>query len=63
LVANPEGKRLIGRPKHKREDTIKLDLEEVEWGGVDWNYPAQDRNLWRDLGNPITEISGWEILE
>jgi hypothetical protein len=35
LVEKPEGKRLIGRPRHKWEDNIKLDLHEVGWGV--WN--------------------------
>jgi hypothetical protein len=36
LVGNADGKRPLGRPKRSREDSIKMDLEEVEWGGVDW---------------------------
>jgi hypothetical protein len=29
-----------------REDNIKMDLQEVEWGGMDWIAPAQDRDRW-----------------
>jgi hypothetical protein len=32
LIGEPEGKRLLGRPRHRWEDNIKMDLEEVEWG-------------------------------
>jgi hypothetical protein len=32
LVGKPEGKRQLGKPRHKLEDSIKMDLEEVEWG-------------------------------
>ena len=32
LVGKPEGKRLLGRPRRRREDNIKLDLQEVGWG-------------------------------
>jgi hypothetical protein len=35
LVGNPEVKRLLGRPTHRREDNIKLDLGEIGWGDVD----------------------------
>jgi len=38
---NLEGKRPLGRPKRKWKD-IKMDLQEVEWGGINWNYLVQD---------------------
>jgi len=36
LVGKPEGKRLLGRPRHRWEDNIKMDLQEVRGGFVDW---------------------------
>ena len=36
LVGKPEGKRPFGTPKRRREDNIKMDLQEVGCGGVDW---------------------------
>jgi hypothetical protein len=42
LVGKPEGKRLLGR--RRWEDNIKLDLQEVEYGGMDWIKLAQDRD-------------------
>jgi hypothetical protein len=36
LVGNSEGKRPLGRPRFTREDNIKMDLREMEWGGMDW---------------------------
>jgi hypothetical protein len=38
LVGRPEGRRPLGRPRHRWEDNIKMDLQEVEWGGhgLDW---------------------------
>jgi len=43
LVGKPEGKRPLGRPRHRWEDNIKMDLREV--GGVgDWMEMAQDRD-------------------
>jgi hypothetical protein len=40
LVGNPEGKRPLGRPRRRWEDTIKMDLREIEWGGMNWIYLA-----------------------
>jgi hypothetical protein len=51
LVGTPEGKRPLGRPRHRWVDNIKMDLGEVEWGDVDWIGLAQDRNRWRALVN------------
>jgi hypothetical protein len=47
LVGKPEGKRPLGTPRHKWEDIIKKDLQEVGCGGMDWIELAQDRNRWR----------------
>ena len=35
MVRIPEGKRPLGRPRHRWEDNIKMDFQEVDWGGVD----------------------------
>jgi hypothetical protein len=45
LVAKPEGKRPLGRPGRRWVDTIKMDLREVGWGGIDW---IEDRDQRRD---------------
>ena len=39
----------LGRPTRRWEDNIKMDLQEVSYGGMDWIYLAQDRNKWRAL--------------
>ena len=36
LVGKPDRKRTLGRPRHRWEDNIKLNLQEVGWGGMDW---------------------------
>jgi len=42
-VGKPEGKRPLGRPRRRWEDYIKLDLQEVGYGGMDWIELAEDR--------------------
>jgi len=44
LVVKPEGKRPLGRPRHRWEDKIMMNFEEVGRGGMDWIELAQDRN-------------------
>ena len=46
LVGKPEGKRPLGRPRRRWED-IKMDLQEVGCGGMDWIGLAQDRDRWQ----------------
>jgi hypothetical protein len=43
LVGKPEGKRLLGRPRRRWEDNIKLDLREIRIDGAYWIQLAQDR--------------------
>jgi hypothetical protein len=44
LVGKPEGQRQLGRPGHRWEDNIKMDLQEVRCGSMDWIDLAQDRD-------------------
>jgi hypothetical protein len=55
-VGKPEGKRLLERPRHMWEDNIKMDLGEIEWGGMDWNDLAQDRDKCRALLNTVMKL-------
>jgi len=56
LVGKPEGKRPLVRPRHRWEDNIKMDLQEVGCGGMDWIELAQDRDSWRALLNVVREL-------
>ena len=56
LVGKPEGKRPLGRPRHKWEDNIKMDLQEVRCGDTDWIELAQDMERWRALVNAVTNL-------
>ena len=58
LVGKPEGKRPLGRPRRRWDDDIKMDLHEVECGGVDWIELAQDRDRWRALVNAVMNLRG-----
>jgi hypothetical protein len=46
LVGKPGGKRPLRRPKHRREDNMKMDLQDVGCGVMVWIYLAQDRDRW-----------------
>jgi hypothetical protein len=47
------GKRPFGRPRRRWHDSIKMDLQEVVCGGMDWIEMAQDRDRWRALVNVV----------
>ena len=49
MVGKPEGKRPLGRPRRRWEDNIKVDLQEEEYGGMDWIELAQGRDRWQTL--------------
>jgi len=52
-VGKPKGKRLLGRPRRKWEDNIKMDLHEVGGACGDWMELAQDRDRWRALVSTV----------
>jgi len=53
LVGKPDGKRPLGWPRHRWENNIKMDVQEVECAGMDWIELAQDRDRWRALVNAV----------
>jgi hypothetical protein len=56
LVGKPEGKRPLGRPRHRWDDGIKMDLREIGWGGVEWSHLAQYRDRWGSLVNAVMNL-------
>jgi hypothetical protein len=68
LVGKPEGNTPLVRPRRMREDNIKMDIRDIEWGGMDWIDLAQDRDRCRESpckhGNePSSSVTCWKILE
>jgi hypothetical protein len=55
-VGKPEGKRLLGRPRRRWEDNIKMNLQEVGCGGMDWIGLAQDGDSWRAIVNAVMKL-------
>jgi hypothetical protein len=56
LVGKTEGKRPLGRPRHRWEDNIKMDLQGVRCGGMDWVDLAQNRDRWQALVNAVMNL-------
>jgi hypothetical protein len=56
LVVKPKRKRPLGRLRCRWKDNIKMDLQEVGCGGVQWIDLAQDRDRWRALLNAVMNL-------
>ena len=56
LVGKPDGKRPQGRPRRRGVDNIRLDLQEVGCGCMDWIGLAQDRGRWRKLVSAVMNL-------
>jgi hypothetical protein len=55
-VGSLKRKRPLGRPRHKWEYNIEIDLNEIGRGGVYWFHLAQDRNQWGDFVNTVMKL-------
>ena len=56
LVGKPEGRGPLGRPRRRWVDNIRMDLQEVGCGYMDWTGLAQDRDSWRTLVNAVINL-------
>jgi len=56
LVGKPERYTPLGRPRRRWEDNIKIELQEVQCGGMDWIELAHDRYRWRAVVNAALNI-------
>jgi hypothetical protein len=56
LVGKPEGKRPLGRPRHRWVDNIKMHFIETGWYGMDWIDVTQDRDRWRAVVNTVMNL-------
>jgi hypothetical protein len=56
LVGKPEVKRPMGRPRCRWEDNIRVDIQEVGCGDMDWIKLAQDRHRWLALVNEVMKL-------
>ena len=56
LTVNPTGKRSSGRPRHRWEDYIRMDLEEIGINAGNWVDSSQDRNYWCALVNATLNL-------
>jgi len=56
LVGRPEGKRPLGRPKHRWEDNIKMDLRDIGIDGSNWIHLSQDRVKWQAFVSTVISL-------
>jgi hypothetical protein len=56
LVGKPKGRRPLGRPSHRWEDGVRMDLREIGLGCVDWIRLAQDRDQWRAVVSAVMNL-------
>jgi len=56
LLGKPEGRRPLGRPRRRWVDNIRMDIQEVGCGYMDWIGLAQDKNRWRTLVSAVMNL-------
>jgi hypothetical protein len=56
LIGTPAGKRSLGRPRHRWEDNITMDLKEIGINTRNWVDSAQDRYYWKALVNAALNL-------
>jgi len=56
LVGKPEGRRTLGRPRRRWVDNIRMDLQEVGCGYMDWIGRAENRDRWRTLVSAVMNL-------
>ena len=56
FLGKPEGKRPLGRHRHRWENNIKIDLQEMGCGGMDWIKLAEDRDRWQAPVNMVMNL-------
>jgi hypothetical protein len=47
---------MFGRPRHRWEDNIKMELQEAGWGGMGWIYMTENRDRWWALVNVVMNL-------
>jgi hypothetical protein len=62
LMGKSEGKRALGRPRHRWEDNIKIDLREIGWDDMDWINLTEGKEQWLALVNMVMNLRGRKVL-
>jgi ribosome biogenesis protein Nip4 len=61
FIGKPEKKRLLGRPRRRWEDNIRMDLREIGWEVVDWIHLAQYKEQWRAVVNMVMNLRNYFV--
>jgi len=56
LVGKPEGRRPLGRPRHRWNVNIEMVHQEVEEGAIDWIDPVENKDTWQDFVNTVMKL-------
>jgi hypothetical protein len=56
LEGKPIGKRPLGKPRHRWEDSIRMVIGEIGWGDMDWIHLAENSDQWQALMNTVMNI-------
>jgi hypothetical protein len=54
--------RSVGRPRHRYEDNIKMDIREIGWDRMDWIHLARDRDQWKAIVNTAMSLWGFMLF-
>ena len=55
-MGKPERRKPVGRPRHRWKDNIKMDLQKMGYGSMDWIELAEDRDKWQALVNTVMNL-------
>ena len=62
LMETPDGQKQLGKPRRRRKNNIKIDVQELRWD-MDWIYLPQDWDKWHSLVNTVMNLRVHKMQE